>query len=340
MVSASAIEAAAAEWIARRDRGDWQETDQAEFEAWLQSDVTHRVAFIRMEAAWNQAQRLKALGAGVESASVPDRGAWHFSPFFQGQDSTTGTYDAREHPVRRWAIALAASMALVCLGLSAWYMTFGHETKYQTPVGGLATLPLTDGSIVTLNTNSEIGVLLTARGRTIKLPRGEAFFEVAKDAGRPFVVEAAGKRIIALGTKFSVWNEAGEVRVAVTEGQVQLERDDGPDLAPSHLKPGDVARTNRENTLIQHKSPETVESEDLSWRGGYLVFHDKPLGEVFAEFNRYNMEKTTVTDPGLAATKIGGSFRATNVHAFLRLLEDGFPVHTVKRGEQIVLERN
>jgi transmembrane sensor len=341
MASANEIETAAADWFARRDRGDWQDQDQAAFEAWLDSGIAHRVAFIRMEAAWNQAERLRALGAGIESTTVPEPGGWHFSPFFHRPDSAADADETREsRPTLRWTIAAAASIALVCAGTAGWYMDFGSLTKYHTPVGGLATVPLTDGSVVTLNTNSEIAVALTDRGRTVKLPHGEAFFEVAKDARRPFVVEADGKRVVAVGTKFSVLNEDHAVRVAVTEGHVRLEGNNSHDSRSANLQPGDIARTDHDNVLIQHKAPELVEAEDLSWRGGYLVFHEKPLSEVFDEFNRYNVEKTVVTDPGLAAIKIGGSFRATNVHAFLRLLEDGFPVRAVKRGEQIVLERN
>jgi transmembrane sensor len=341
MASAKAIDAAAAAWFAKRDAGEWQDQDKAEFDAWLAGDVRHRIAFFRVESAWKQAERLKALGAGIESGTVPDIGEWRFSPMYDQQDATTKASRLRQdRALMRRVLAAAACLAFVVVGVSVWYAKFGAFTEYRTPVGGLELVPLTDGSTVTLNTNSEIRVSLTDSARTVKLPRGEAFFEVAKDSRRPFVVDAGRKRVIAVGTKFSVWNDGDMIRVAVAEGHVRVEENDGGATPPVQLKPGDIARVERDNVLVHHKPLEMLEAEELSWRDGYIVFHDKPLGEALSEFNRYSTQKAVVHDPELAAIKIGGSFRVTNVTAFLRLLEQGFPVRAVKQGDEIVLEHD
>lgn len=335
-----AVEEAAAAWFAKRDKGGLGPEDQREFDAWLARDVAHRVAFIRIQAAWNQAQRLKALGAGIERGTVPEVGAWHFSRLFDHQETLERAAQpkpAARH-VRRW-FAAAASMAVIALVLAwSWRPEFETTTKYHTSVGGLETVPMSDGSTVTLNTDSEIGVALTDRVRTVKLPHGEAFFEVAKDSRRPFVVEAGKMRVTAVGTKFSVWNDADVIRVAVTEGHVLLETRNGHGAPPVHLLPGDIARVDRDATLIQQKPLSLLEAEYLSWREGYVVFHEKPLGEALEEFNRYSTEKAVVTDPELAAIKIGGSFRVSNIEAFMHLLAQGLPVRVVKKGGVITLE--
>jgi hypothetical protein len=116
--------------------------------------------------------------------------------------------------------AATVLLSVVAVG----YIVFSQPgERYSTPVGGMASLPLQDGSHVTLNTASRVRVELTAGERRIDLDQGEAFFEVAKDKNRPFVVRAGDKRVIAVGTKFSVLREDSDVRVVVTEGTVRVE---------------------------------------------------------------------------------------------------------------------
>jgi len=196
-----------------------------------------------------------------------------------------------------------------------------------------------DGSKVTLNTNSEIRVAVTETERRVTLDKGEAFFEVAKDPRRPFVVHAGDKQIVAVGTKFSVRRDADAVRVVVTEGRVRLERSSASGAAPlAQLSAGTIARAAGAGTLVQEKPLDEAE-EFLSWRTGFLVFRDTTLGDAVAEFNRYNMHKIVIEDPAVAAMHVGGSFRSTNVDAFVRLLQEGFQIHVDQRDEQIVLTR-
>jgi transmembrane sensor len=343
MASTKAIDAAAASWFAKRDGGEWTEADQAAFDAWLEASVAHRVAFIRIEAAWKHAERLKALGAGIQQGMVPEVGEWQFSPFFENKppSQTKHTVWARDgkRRVTAWMVA-AAILGIVIVSASMIYLTSSRMSDYRTAVGDLKKVPLADGSTVTLNTDSDIGVVQSDRTRTVKLRHGEAFFEVAKDPGRPFVVDAGGKLIIAVGTKFSVRRDGDVVRVAVTEGRVRMEAK-GADGAPvSYLKPGEIARADRDSTFVREKPLAQLEAEDLSWRTGYVVFTDLPLGEAVAEFNRYNAKKIEIADLDLATVKIGGSFRVDNVEAFLRLLREGLPVRVEEDDKTITLRRN
>lgn len=361
------IEELAGQWLARRDSSDWSERDEAEFQTWLEQSTAHMVAFVRLEAAWKHAKRLKALSAGVAPGSVPSPEEWQLIPFFDkrdpGQvpasrvsefsrladrDSTvepTETLDVgtvNENSKRRLLRALAASVLLVAVGSVAWYV-WPTGPNYSTPVGGLASVPMSDGSKVTLNTDSQIRVAVTETERRVELQQGEAFFEVAKDPNRPFVVTVGKKRVIAVGTAFSVRRNGNDVCVAITEGRVRIE--DAADRSTAHdvgddkiltLSAGSIARASDAGVLIQERPIPEIQS-DLSWRTGYLIFRDMVLADAVAEFNRYNTRKIFIDDPNVAAIRVSGKFRSTQFEAFVRLLEEGFPVRAQNVDGRIVL---
>ncbi len=342
MENARTIEAAAAAWFAKRDTGLWQPEDQTEFDAWLESSLAHRLAFIRVEATWKNAQRLKALRANTRGGLVPPVGEWQFSPFF---DSKAVPREAAAHGRRRvrvtgtWARGVAAGIFFATVIAGAWYVLANRAPAYRTAVGGMETVPLPDGSVVTLNTNTEIRIALTRSARTVSLD-GEAFFEVAKDPARPFVVDVGNERVTAVGTKFSVRREGETVRVAVTEGHVLMEAKAGTPQPLARLAPGDIANADTEGVVVRRKPVTQVEAEYLSWRQGYISFRDTPLGEVVKELNRYNVRKIRVSDAGIAAIRIGGEFRVANLDAFLRLMQQGFPVHADVHGDEIILRND
>lgn len=329
------IDEIASEWLVRRDSEAWSDADQRGFDAWLNESPLHRVAFLRIEHVWERASRLEALGAGARRGEVPPAGQWNFSPF-------ANAADIERHCDRRGIVhsgrvrAIAASFLLAAaLGL-AWSV-WPVGPAYRTPVGGLAVVPMADGSTITLNTDSRIRVAMSEKERRVELERGEAFFDVAKDPGRPFVVDAGDQRVIAVGTQFSVRREGNEIRVVVTEGRVRVEPEGREPVASREpLSAGAVALANDAGVLLQQQAlPEAQEA--LSWRTGMLVFRDLTLTEAVAEFNRYNTRKIIIEDPGIATLRIAGSFRATNLDAFARLLERGYPLHAQYADDRIIL---
>lgn len=367
MVSSIQIEEAAAVWLAKRDGGTWTDADDTEFTQWLHASTANRVAYIRLDAAWQRANRLKALGAGVRSGDVPRPGEWRHSAFSERLHApaslpahSLSVIDEQEGPAdpggeassavpdkarRVRFLSLAASVLIATMVSVGWYL-WPAGASYRTPVGGLAAVPMSDGSRITLNTDSEIRVAVTQTERRVELAQGEAFFEVAKDPARPFIVKAGDKRIIAIGTKFSVRRDegrSGEVLVVVTEGRVRVEST-APRLAsttvpPTEVSAGRIARSGDAGVLIQEK-PLAETEEILSWRSGYLIFRDITLADAVAEFNRYNTTKIVIEDAAVAGIRIGGNFRSTNVAAFVRLLEDGFPIRVEQRDHRIVLNRS
>jgi transmembrane sensor len=356
------VEAAAAAWFARRASDNWSAADQAQLEVWLSSSTAHRVAFVRLTAAWERSGRLSALGAGVPPGTIPPRNAWAFGPF-----STAPTSDANPERVQsltdaelpaepkvrnntairsvsrsgfsRRQGAIGALLVIAVAAGITWYLSTAHEKSYRTKIGALTTVPLSDGSKVTLNTDTEIHVELTPSARRIKLDQGEAYFEVAKDAARPFIVDIADKRVVAVGTQFSVRRDHDDIRVLVTDGRVRIERPGtSPEAAQTQLAAGSEARTTRTAVLVDQTAPAQVE-QLLSWRTGHIIFRDTALADAVAEFNRYTARKIVIEDPAIAGIRIGGSFRSDNADAFLWLLQSGFPIHVEQQNDRISLTK-
>jgi len=356
------IEAAAAAWFAKRESGDWSAADQAQLQVWLDSATACRIAFVRIVTAWERSGRLNALGAGVPSGTIPPRGAWGFAPSSTvppsepPQTRSKGLADpeidvapsmADSPPVRalsrpqfrRSMRAIGALLVIATTVGAVWYFSRDHADSYRTQIGAITTVPLSDGSKVTLNTDSQIHVELNPTMRRIRLDQGEAYFEVAKDTARSFVVEIADKRVVAVGTKFSVRRDNDDIRVLVTEGRVRIERRGvSSKAAPAQLDAGSEARTAQAAVLIDQPAPAQVE-QLLSWRTGYIMFRNTALADAVADFNRYTARKIVIEDPAIAGIRIGGNFRSDDSDSFLWLLHSGFPINVEARGDRIILTK-
>ncbi|MDY0961097.1 FecR family protein [Massilia sp. CFBP9026] len=305
---AATVEEEAAAWLARQDRRDWDAAQQAGLDAWLAADTRHRVAWLRLRAAWGESDALR----GSERAPAATPPLARFSP---------------------WRIA--AGVALACaLGAQLASMRDDHGVqRYATAVGESRLVALADGSRVTLNTDTRLRSS-QEDARTVWLDSGEAYFDVAHDPAHPFVIEAGASRITVLGTRFTVRREDGGTRVLVAQGRVRVS--DGAaavELAPDEealAHAGAIARS-------VHDAAHT--DRQLAWREGRIVFDRTPLGEAVDEFNRYNARKIVVDSPEVAGIVLGGSFAPTNVDGFLRLLEQGFGLRTERRGKDVVISR-
>lgn len=345
------IEQTAAEWLARSDAGDWSERDEAALDQWLASAPRHRVAYLRLQAAWREAGRLRALAAGLPAGAVPPRGSW-------GQEWRTGLADEARAPdlqdtvflprtrrhahARRWRHALVATVAIALagsMGWAGWQLGGRQEAQYASGVGTLQTVALIDGSTAVLSSDSRLRVRMTRGGREVALLQGEAYFDVAPDPARPFVVVAEERRVVAVGTRFSVRRDHAELRVVVTEGKVRLDRaarDDGRATPVSLLPAGSVATAGRDGVLV--RSLTVAEAERyLEWRSGFLAFEDATLAAVASEFNRFNTRKLELADAQVAQLRVGGNFRWAQAEDFVKLLELGFPVRAERHTDRIVL---
>lgn len=321
MESRELIEQTAAAWVVKRGQDLWSEADEAALQQWLASSVSHRAAYYRLDAGWQEAGRLQALAGSPPALAEP----------------------VLPQPTRsrNWHVpsAIAASVLLATVLAFTTYLRSTGES-YRTPVGGLAAVPLADGSTVTLNTDSRVSVSIGDEERRIDLRQGEAFFEVAKDATRPFVVVAGARKVVAVGTKFSVMRVADDqLRVVVLEGIVRIEDGIGEQQHKNvQLAAGNIARVSNDGVMVAPKAP-TMTEDYLSWRAGFLAFHQTPLSDIAAEFNRYNTRQIVIDDAAVAALLLEGNFRATNLEGFLRLLQQSYPVDVRTERNRIVIEQ-
>jgi len=338
-MSSTEIETAAAAWFAKREAEGWTPERQGELDAWLEQSTAHRIAFLRVCEAWKRFGELDALTTDRAPGVIPGRGTWVWrareqGPPLEGRPTVAVAPRALRHRLWRPAAAAIALAALAAVGLTSWYVA--HQgTSYRTEIGQIRPVPLEDGSHVTLDTGSRIEWAVKADERRIDLIRGDAYFEVAKDPARPFVVSVARARIVAVGTQFYVERDADGLVVLVTEGKIRLER-----LAqsPKEVPAGSEARLDAAGLRISHPTDMEIQ-ETLGWRDGYLLFRDTTLAEAVARFNRYTHKKMLIEDPSIAGIRIGGHFRLDDVQGFLWLLKSGFPINVDESSDRIVLTK-
>jgi transmembrane sensor len=313
-----AIDMRAAEFVERRDTDNWTVADEAALETWLVESSAHRVAFLRLNSSWRRTERLIALRS-------PER-----------EQDVSGTSRDR---LWRLRIAVVFGLLLVFGGAVAGYLSVPRYDTYATTVGGHQTLTLRDGSQIELNTNTLVRVSQNTRQRLVQLERGEAYFQIHHDADHPFVVVAAGRRLIDLGTKFSVRTDTNELKVALVEGRVRVEATDRSGRSRhAILSPGDVLVASLGSLSVTKKSPRDL-TNALAWRRGMLVFHETTLADAANELNRYNATKIVINDSSAAREAINGTLPSDDLREFSRMARNIFGLRTVKRGNEIVFTR-
>lgn len=302
MTRAEQVEQRAAEWLMRTEEPDWGSGDQRLLEDWLAESITHKAAFWRLRYGWREADRIVALGP----ASIEER-----------------RYRA---PIWQWAIA--ASLLLTAgVGLLTWSRSSDDKVAvagFVTPVGGHRIVKFADGSVIELNTATFVRAAVTLHHREVWLDRGEAYFQVAHLHGEPFVVHAGQRSVTVLGTRFSVRNDIDKTIVSVVEGKVGVGRAAGSVVVPNAiLTAGDVAVAQGNSTLLTTLSADRMQAQ-LAWRSHKLEFDETPLADAAREFNRYNRVQIIIHDEDTGNIKISGTFQASNVEAFVRLLRTAY----------------
>jgi transmembrane sensor len=315
--AANARADAASHLMDRQLSQSWNENDDTQLENWMNESLAHRVAYWRLEAAWEQTDRLAALRRPMRETP------------------------AQPAPARNWpffARIAAAVVVVAALGAGAVFYAAEPAAKtYATEIGGRETITLRDGSQIELNTDSSVRVALSEGGRKVWLDKGEAFFQVRHNDKRPFVVIASGHRIVDIGTKFTVRRSMQGLSVAVTEGKVKLESSDAK-IKPTMLTAGQVAVADAKSVSIV-KKPVEVLSTELKWRTGLIEFRYTTLADAAKEFNRYNRNKLVIADEDAAKLTIVGTFGTNDVDAFVRLAQRVFGLHVVRHGDETVMSR-
>jgi transmembrane sensor len=314
-----AVAEKAAAWLARRDRG-LSPAEQDEYLQWLSADPRHTEAVTQHAAALERMMQLYEWQPGHDTEPNPD--------LFKPSRSVAALRWARTHQL--WSAGLAAAAAIT-LGFVLWparpaaVLPVAETPKSYLHVNERLALP--DGSRVELKDGTKVVVQYSETERRVQLTGGEAHFTVWKDQTRPFIVDAGGIEVRAVGTAFNVRLGEKSVEVLVTEGHVKVAATP-EQMAGDITKLPDVLQGERavltRNDSVQPPvvAPVSAEeiSRELSWQAPRLQFYETPLADAVAEFNRLNRQQIIIADPELETLRIGGTFRPDNVEGFVRLL--------------------
>ncbi|MBI5380424.1 MAG: FecR domain-containing protein [Opitutae bacterium] len=342
------IEDAAAEWLVERAAG-LSAARTREFERWRQLDPRHAEALARAEQTWALLEEMPQIRSELQPVVE-----------FPIAKNTASEARARSRgtPWIRVALGLAAVVAIAALGWWQW----PAAKHYSTASGGYERVVLADGSVLELNSDTEVRVNFARHERRLELMHGEAHFSVAHDTTRPFVVNAQHVSVRAVGTAFNVRLATAVVEVLVTEGKVQLGKNSGaatagplnsealglqqPNGRPTLLNanerllipaPGaSQVEPNAKPVEIERVSPAVIRAA-LAWQERKLVFADTPLREVVAQFNLRNRLQIVIADAAIAERPVGGTFAADNAEGFVRLLAEGGAIAVERRGEFEIL---
>jgi transmembrane sensor len=317
---------------------------------WLDAAAGNRLAFEAVEMAYHHApvDRDKWVGAAEPVSEPPYDGELTVAVW-------TAARRARKLArSRRFAIA---ALVLLVVGASAWSLyrvqDASHPSagQFSTRTGEHMQLVLADGSMVNLGARSQLSVEFSRQARDITLVAGEAFFQVHKDARRPFRVRALDGLITAVGTAFDVRATGDHVTVAVTEGVVNVAQMQDTAEAPggsaapatpipSHPTSLHVSRGEQLTFDGRGRSHELTEiqlsyvdpAQSARWRDGWLVYRNEALRDVIADVERYTDTEVTVADAVPRDLRFTGAVFKDSVVEWVKALPEVFPVAIETRG--------
>lgn len=297
----------AAVWMTLLHSSARSKQTEAGFRRWLSTSAAHAQAFEKVS-------RAHELTAALPRGPFPRVSRWERAGYRDGF---------------RKAALIAAVLAVVVIGA----LFVASDRAIETRIGEQRTLVLDDGSQVYLNTDTRLEVRYTPERRVIDLENGEAMFDVAKVAHRPFVVQAAGREITALGTSFVVRRDAQTVAVTLVEGRVGISSQRGSALV---LSPGERVVFARNADSAKKDKPALEKL--TAWRQGQVDLDEMPLARAVAEINRYSTTRLAVgssVDPNISIT---GVFRLGAAKSFALAVADEYHLAVREDGGTIWLD--
>ena len=328
--NARQIEAEACAWIAQLDGSEPSPEDLSAFQEWMQRSKQHREEIRRLSVLWSDLNILTELAVPMKKRRHPWLGLPNVKFF-------------------AFAATILVGLAATALVLRSHNLapTPADGPYFATAVGERKPVVLSDGSKVLLNTDSRIQIAYSGAQRAVHLLRGEAYFEVAHNSDRPFLVYAGANVVRAVGTSFSVHVQKRDVAVVVTEGTVELSSITSTGAAETSsrigarviplaaLKAGQSAVVDQQIEAIRTVQPAEV-TRKLSWREGVLSFSGESLEQVVNEVSRYTHMTIVISDPSIRNVAIGGYFKAGDTEAMFEALETSFGVRVNRVNDKLV----
>lgn len=293
-------------WVVRLSSGDMTDAEMQRLKGWLAESGVHRTAFETERRFWHELAELRDDFAPERFTAAPT-GGWRV----------------------RWRLAAVGGALAACVALLLAWPAIGVAflADFQSPVGAQRSVPLPDGSVVHLNTDSAIDVEFAADERRIELLQGEALFEVKADPGRPFRVIANDGETRAVGTAFNVRIDDARTHVLVTEGQVAVSSPAAVGLTVD-VRAGEETRYRR--GAAPHPPAPSRPGRSVPWRRGKIVIARMPLSAALAELDRYRHGRIVLLG-GDADRPVSGVFDIGHIDEAVDALAatQGLEVYTV-----------
>jgi transmembrane sensor len=345
---ATVPEQAAHWWVVLHEDSCTRE-DREAFAAWVRRSPERVEAYLRVNMAMGTLQSKHRTWSEIPAEELIRRAraaSAEIIPLARSLPVPPAPRPNSSLGVRRFTYASVA--AICCVLVVAWLLWLPE--RFQTEIGEQRSVLLGDGSLITLNTASEIEVKYSEARRFIRLRRGEALFEVAHDPQRPFDVDTGEAVVRAVGTRFNIDRRADRTTVSVVQGKVQVmseqparnARTRGPDAAAPDAPPMEVLIEAQRLVVTEAGMSEPEHIADLApvtaWTQRQLVFENRSLGEVAEEFNRYNRQHILIESPRLRAQSVTGVFQANDSASFLVFIANipGVRVTTNAAGHHVV----
>jgi transmembrane sensor len=328
--------AEAAAWIVRLHGPHRTPELETAFRQWLAENKENAREFERVTEVWDSAR-------GIPAAGMARLGNW-----------SAASVRPREGVAPLWGLAKVAVALVVCV-LPVWlaYLHWSADV-YRTGVGEERLVRLHDGSRISLNSNTRIEVKFSNTQRHVTLTNGEAYFEAAHDAARPFVVSAGGHDVTALGTSFLIRYEADKTAVTLVDGKVTVSNATPPPVttptdtnipsAPAarptaRVAEGLVTLTPGERIVLARNTPPAVDSPHIdvvtAWRRGEVILDKTELHEAVAEMNRYEDTKLVLDSPEAGHLKISGIYHTGDGAGFARTIAKLYQLRITQKNNEI-----
>ncbi len=309
------------EWIVFLNSEHATDDDRQRFKQWLSLDTRHQLAYQKTSAIWQAAAAMESLKS--------------IEPRFLEQNKISLWPKIKKPLSINLTQTLLATAAVITFCLGFFFLIQPSQNPdttqhYQTATAEKQLITLPDGSEITLSPQTQIEVRYSDKKRHIKLQRGEAYFVVAKNPQRPFIVDSGHTRIKVLGTVFNVNGNTLNTIVSVAEGKVQVSSVSIPGYrdAETKLTTGQQVRVSEAKGVGRKR---TINADNAgAWRRGVRIYQSQPLQHVLLDLGRYHSAELIITDDALKSHPVTSVFLTDNVEQMLKALESVLPIHIVQ----------
>lgn len=299
---------------------------------WIELDIANKKQFEDYKKAWD----LSETGYDTEVSSINIDDEWTKFNSQTSSETSAKIISLEQAKKKKWPfLQIAAAIAAIfVIGTGVLYQ-FSIQNNELVAENRIVESNLPDGSLISLNTNSELeySKKFNKKNRTVKL-KGEAFFKVEHNPEKPFIINTGELKIEVIGTSFNVnaKSEKGDVEVIVETGIVKIyTKKDKSDSVM--LYAGDKALFNNTKKNIQKIVNENINY--LAWKTKKLIFEGDELQIIVNTLNETYNANIVIKNPSIKECILTNTFENQSLESILKVLEATLDLQIKKKGEVI-----